>query len=415
MKMFKKQTVSALLSMILTCSVLAGCAGGQSGTAATNTAAGGDAIKVGVLFSLSGSLAVTEKGMANAALLAIEEINKNGGVNGKTIAPVQEDYASEPSGAATKAKKLLQQDKVTAIVGGYSSASRQAMLPIVEQYKGVLVYPTYYEGEEYSKNIIYTGTTPNQQLQDFVPWLTKNVGKKVYFIGSDYVYPVETNKQVKELLKQNGGEVVGEQYVPLGQSEFASVINKIKEAKPDVIFSDLVGDSVAAFYKQYKSYGLDPAVMPIASPVTAESEIVSMGADVAKGHISSAAYFQTVDTPENKKFVDAYQAKYGKTEPITQVMEASYFSTLLLAEALKKATDLTNSETIISAFAGLEIKAPQGTVKIDAENNHAWLNSRIGKINASGQFEIVQSTTEPIYPEPWAKALFPNHEEPWKK
>lgn len=368
--LMKKSTV-VLLIMILTLSVLlAGCSSGGG------SASGKDDIKVGVLFSLSGALAVTEKGMANAALLAIEEINASGGINGSNIKAIQEDYASEPSGAATKAKKLLQQDKVAAIVGGYTSASRQAMLPIVEQYKGVLVYPTFYEGEEYSKNIIYTGQTPNQQLQEFIPWLMNNVGKKVYFIGSDYVYPVETNKQVKELLKTSGGEVVGEQYVPLGQSEFSSVINKIKEAKPDVIFSDLVGDSVAAFYKQYKSYGLDPAVMPIASPVTAESEVVSMGIDVAIGHISSAAYFQSVDTPANKKFVEAYQAKYGKNEPVTQVIEAAYVSTLLLAEALKKVEDVTDADEVIGAFAGLEIQAPQGLVKIDSENNHAWLNSR---------------------------------------
>jgi urea transport system substrate-binding protein len=406
----KKSTV-VLLTMILTFSVvLAGCSGG--GGSASGKA---DDIKVGVLFSLSGALAVTEKGMANAALLAIEEINASGGINGRNLKPVQEDYASEPSGAATKAKKLLQQDKVAAIVGGYTSASRQAMLPIVEQYKGVLVYPTFYEGEEYSKNIIYTGETPNQQLQDFVPWLMKNVGKKVYFIGSDYVYPVETNKQVMALLKASGGEVVGEQYVPLGQSEFASVINKIKEAKPDVIFSDLVGDSVAAFYKQYKSYGLDPAVMPIASPVTAESEVVSMGIDVAKGHISTAAYFQSVNTPENKKFVQAYQTKYGKNEPITQVIEASYFSTLLLAEALKKVKDAADANAVIGAFAGLEIQAPQGLVKVDAENNHAWLNSRIGKVGADGQFEVIQTSAKPIQPEPWAKILFPDHKEPWKK
>ncbi|WP_036584168.1 transporter substrate-binding domain-containing protein [Paenibacillus darwinianus] len=406
-----KKSILSIAALVMIVSLLAGCGGGKDSTAGGSA---GD-IKVGVLFSLSGSLAVTEKGMANAALLAIEEINAAGGINGRSISAVQEDYASEPSGAATKAKKLLQQDKVAAIVGGYTSASRQAMLPIVEQANGVLVYPTFYEGQEYSKNIIYTGATPNQQLQEFVPWLMDNVGKKVYFIGSDYVYPVETNKQVKELLKLNGGEVVGEEYVPLGQSEFASVINKIKEAAPDVIFSDLVGDSVAAFYKQYKSYGLDPAVMPIASPVTAESEVVSMGADVAAGHISSSAYFQTVDTPENAKFVEAYRAKYGENEPITQVIEATYFSTLLLAEALKKAEDVTDAEAVIGAFAGLEMKAPQGTVKIDPENNHAWLNSRIGKVGADGQFEIVQSTSEPIYPEPWAKILYPEHEKPWKK
>lgn len=410
MKHLMKKSTVVLLIMILTLSVLlAGCSGGGG------SASGKDDIKVGVLFSLSGALAVTEKGMANAALLAIEEINASGGIDGRDIKAIQEDYASEPSGAATKAKKLLQQDKVAAIVGGYTSASRQAMLPIVEQYKGVLVYPTFYEGEEYSKNIIYTGQTPNQQLQEFIPWLMNNVGKKVYFIGSDYVYPVETNKQVKELLKTSSGKVVGEQYVPLGQSEFSSVINKIKEAKPDVIFSDLVGDSVAAFYKQYKSYGLDPAVMPIVSPVTAESEVVSMGSDVAKGHISSAAYFQSVDTPENKKFVEAYQTKYGKNEPVTQVIEAAYVSTLLLAEALKKVEDVTDADEVIGAFAGLEIQAPQGLVKIDSENNHAWLNSRIGKVGADGQFEIIQTSETPIQPEPWAKVLYPNHEEPWKK
>ena len=401
---------------VLLMGLLAGCSGSKTApSGGTKEAASGETIKVGVLFSVSGSLAVTEKGMANAALLAIEEINASGGINGKMIQPIQEDLASEPSVAATKAKKLLQQDKVVAIVGGYTSASRQAMLPIVEQSNGVLVYPTFYEGEEYSKNIIYTGATPNQQLQEFVPWLIENVGPKVYFIGSDYVYPVETNKQVKEMLKLHGGEVVGEEYVPLGHSEFASVVNKIKAADPDFIFSDLVGDSVAAFYKQYKSYGLSPEDMPIASPVTAESEIVSMGADVAAGHYVSAAYFQTADTPENKKFVEAYQAKYGADEPITQVIEATYFSTHLLAEALKKADDVHDADQVIKAFAGLEYNAPQGKVKIDEENNHAWLHSRIGKIGPDGRVEIVRETTEPIYPEPWSKLLFPDHEEPWKK
>lgn len=385
------------------------------GCGSNQSAKSGDGIKVGVLFSLSGSLAVTEKGMANAALLAIDEINEKGGVKGKKLVPVQEDLASEPSVAATKAKKLLLQDKVAAIVGGYTSASRQAMLPIVEQNNGVLVYPTFFEGEEYSKNIIYTGATPNQQLQDFIPWLVKNVGKKFYFVGSDYVYPVETNKQVKALLKMNGGEVVGEQYVPLGHSEFASVINKIKEAGPDVIFSDLVGDSVAALYKQYKSYGLDPKKMPIASPVTAETEVAAMGADVAKGHISSSAYFQSVDTPENKKFVEAYHKKYGQNEQITQVIEAAYFSTYLLAQALEKVDDVSKSQDLIKAFAGLEFQAPQGKIKVDSENNHTWLFSRIGKIGDNGQFQILQSSKEPIHPEPWAKTLFPNHDEPWKK
>lgn len=401
----KKMTKYAVV-MICLVVLLMGCS--KSGGSSAE-------IKVGVLFSLSGGLSVSEKGMANAAMLAIEEINAKGGVKGKKLVAVQEDMASEPSAAATKAKKLLLQDKVVAIIGGYTSPSRQAMLPIVEQNNGVLVYPTFYEGQEYSKNIIYTGATPNQQLQDFIPWLTKNVGKKFYFIGSDHVYPVETNKQVKIMLEKNGGQNVGEQYVPLGHSEFASVINKIKEANPDVIFSVLAGDSVAAFYKQYKSYGLDPAKMPIASPLTGETEVAAMGADIAKGHISSAAYFQSVDTPENKSFVKAYQKKYGANESISQVIEATYFSTYLLAKALEKVEDPSKSADLIKAFAGLEIQAPQGKVKVDPENNHTWLHAMIGKVGENGQYKILQSSSDTIQPEPWSKELFPNHEEPWKK
>jgi len=374
-----------------------------------------DEIKVGVLFSLSGGLAVSEKGMSNAALLAIEEINAKGGIKGKKLVAVVEDMASEPSAAATKAKKLLLQDKVVAIIGGYTSPSRQAMLPIMEDNNGLLIYPTFYEGQEYSKNIIYTGATPNQQLQDFVPWLIQNQGKKFYFIGTDHTYPVETNKQVKIMLEKNGGTVVGEQYVPFGHSEFASVINNIKEAQPDVIFSVLAGDSVAAFYKQYKSYGLDPVKMPIASPLTGETEVAAMGIDVAQGHISSAAYFQSVDTPENKSFVEAYKKKYGDGEMITQVIEASYFSAHLLAKALEKVEDPSNTDELIKAFAGLEFQAPQGKIKVDPENNHTWLQSLIGKTGADGQYEIIQKSNESLHPEPWSKDLFPDHEEPWKK
>ncbi|MEK5061458.1 hypothetical protein BK126_04865 [Paenibacillus sp. FSL H7-0326] len=404
----KKQFVIFAIMVLSLSILLMGCSSKPS------TQSNGDGIKVGVLFSLSGSLAVTEKGMANATLLAIDEINNKGGVNGKKLIPVQEDPASEPSVAVIKTKKLILQDKVTAIIGGFTSASRQAMLPIVEQNNGVLVYPTFFEGEEYSKNIIYTGATPNQQLQDFIPWLVKNVGKKIYFIGSDSVYAVETNKQVKALLQMSGGDVVGEQYVPFGHSEFASVINKIKNSGADFIFSDLVGDSVAAFYKQYKSYGLDSEKMPIASPVTAETEIISMGADVAKGHISSSAYFQSIDSPENKKFVKAYHTKYGQNEVITQVMEAAYNSTHLLAQALEKVSDPYNADKLIKAFAGLELQAPQGKIKVDSENNHTWLYNRIGKVGSDGQFDIIQVSNESIHPEPWSKILFPNHDEPWK-
>ncbi|MEB3103498.1 transporter substrate-binding domain-containing protein [Ferviditalea candida] len=405
----KKWTVWIALLTLMMLPVLSACSSSTGGSGG----GGNDGIKVGVLFSLSGATAVTEKGMANATLMAIDEINASGGVNGKKLIPVQEDLASEPSVAATKAKKLLLEDKVAAIIGCYTSASRQAVLPIVEQNNGLLVYPTLYEGEEYSKNIIYTGATPNQQLQDFVPWLVKNVGKKFFFVGSDYVYPAETNKQVKALLQQQGGQVVGEEYVPIGQSEFSSVVNKIKAAQPDVVFSDLVGDSVSAFYKQYKNFGMDPKKVPIASPITAETDLISMTKDVSAGNISSYGYFQTLDTPENKKFVEAYHNKYGKDEPITDVHESAYFSTYLLKMALEKVQDPSDTTKLIDAFAGLEFDAPEGKIKVDEKNHHTWLHSRIAKVNDNGQFEVIVNSDKLIHPEPWAKVIFPDHAEPW--
>jgi urea transport system substrate-binding protein len=403
----KKKSMKLLAVMLSLAVLLLGCS--EKETVSTE-----EGIKIGILFSLSGDTAVAEKPMANAALMAIEEINENGGINGEKLIPISEDYASNPSDAATKAKKLILQDKVPAIIGGFTTSSRKAMLPIVEEHDKTLVYTTIYEGLEYSKNIMYVGTLPNQQLQDFIPWLTKNAGKKFYFVGSDYDFPAEINNQVRELLKIHGGEVVGEEYAPLGHSEFSSILNKIKVEQPDLIFSTLVGNSVASFYKQYKSYGLDSATMPIASPVTVESDINAMGAAAAEGHITSAAYFQSTNTPENKAFVEKYQAKYGKDAPISHLVEATYNATHLLGKALEKVEDPQNSEELVNAFKGLELQAPQGKIKVDKENNHTWLNSRIGIVGSDGQFEILTETKEPIYPEPWAKSLFPDHKEPWK-
>ncbi|GGF94216.1 transporter substrate-binding domain-containing protein [Paenibacillus abyssi] len=406
-----KKWLGKVIAVGLACTVLlAGC--GQS-SGSESGGSEGDGIKIGVLFSDSGVTAMGEKGLKNATLMAIEEINADGGVKGQQLIPVYEDYASDPSMAATKAKKLLLQDNVTAIVGGYTSASRQAMLPIIEQNDGVLVYPMSYEGEEYSKNIMYVGPVPNQGLEQFIPWLTENKGKKFFLIGSDYVFPVQVNKQVKELLKLNGGEVVGEDYVPMGQSEFASIVNKIKEAQPDVIFSVLVAESAAAFYKQYDNYGLSPDTMPIASVVTNETDLSAMGGEVGEGHISALPYFQTVDTPENKEFVTNYHAKYGEG-PIDTLMQSAYYSTYLLADALEKAEDINDAGQLIGAFAGLEIMAPEGEVTVDPENNHVKLNFRIGVANKDAQFDIIEESEAPA-PEPWSKLLFPDHEEPWKK
>jgi urea ABC transporter urea binding protein len=372
-------------------------------------AAEGDTIKVGILHSLSGTIAIIERSLHNAELLAIEEINAKGGVMGKKIEPVVEDPQSLVQVFAEKAKKLLLEDKVTAVLGCYTSASRQSVLPVFEQYNGVLLYPTLYEAQECSKNCFYTGAVPNQQLDDFVPWIIQTLGrKKFYMIGSNYIYPKETNREVKALLQAHGGENVGEEYAPLGSTEFSTNINKIAASGAEVVFSDLVGDSIVAFYKQYKQFGITAKDIPICTPITTEQEILAMGAENAVGHYTSFNYFQSVDTPENKSFVERYKAKYGANEVTNAVMEAAYFQTYFLAQAIEKTKSLEADALIFDGLPGQEFTAPQGPVKIDEKNHHTWLWARIGQANDKGQFDIVWKSKDRIRPDPWVDLLYPN-------
>lgn len=369
----------------------------------------GDTIKVGILHSLSGTIAIIEQSLHNAELLAIEEINAKGGVLGKMIEPVIEDPQSLVQVFAEKAKKLLLEDKVVAVLGCYTSASRQSVLPVFEQYNGVLLYPTLYEAQECSKNCFYTGAVPNQQLDDFVPWIINTLGrKKFYMIGSNYIYPKETNREVKALLENHGGEDVGEEYAPLGHTEFATIINNIAGSGAEVIFSDLVGDSIVAFYKQFRQFGLTPEDLPICTPITTEQETAAMGPENAVGHYTSFNYFQTVDTPENKSFVERYKAKYGADAVTNAVMEAAYFQTYFLAQAIEKTKSTEADALIFDGLPGQEFTAPQGKVKIDEKNHHTWLWARIGKAREDGQFDIVWKSDDWIRPDPWVDLLYPN-------
>ncbi len=372
-------------------------------------AAEGGTIKVGILHSLSGTIAIIERSLHNAELLAIEEINAKGGVLGKKLEPVIEDPQSLVQVFAEKAKKLLLEDKVVAVLGCYTSASRQSVLPVFEQYNGVLLYPTLYEAQECSKNCFYTGAVPNQQLDDFVPWIINTLGrKKFYLIGANYIYPKETNREVKALLKKHGGEVIAEEYSPLGSTEFSTNINKIAASGCDVVFSDLVGDQIVAFYKQYKQFGITAEDIPICTPITTEQEIAAMGAENAVGHYTSFNYFQSVDTPENKSFVERYKAKYGKDAVTNAVMEAAYFQTYFLAQAIEKVKSTEADALIFDGLPGQQFQAPQGKVKIDEKNHHTWLWARIGKANPQGQFDVVWKSQDWIRPDPWVDLLYPN-------
>jgi urea transport system substrate-binding protein len=364
-------------------------------------------IKVGVLFSLTGTTAIIEESLNKATIMAIEEINDAGGINGMKIVPIVEDPASDPATFAEKARKLVVGDKCVSVFGSYTSASRKAVLPVFEKRNNLYFYPTLYEGRECSKNVIYTGAVPNQQQDEFVPWLVEKFGKKFFLIGSNYIYPKEENNYCKKLLEKLGGEVVNEEYVPLGHSEFSSVISKIKSTEPNVIFSTVVGDSVVALHRQYRAAGLDPAKMPMASLTTSENEVAAMGGDAAAGHFTSAPYFMVHKSPENEKFVAAYRKRWGDDKVTHFVSEPCYFQMYMFKQAVEKLanSDIT-PDTIREAIKGVELIAPQGKVLLERENLHTWLWPKIAVAKSDGQFEVLKDSAEWKKPDPYA--AYPN-------
>lgn len=359
-------------------------------------------IKVGVLFSLTGTFAIIGTSMNHATMLAIDEINAAGGINGMKIKAMVEDPASEPATFAQKARKLVLGDRCISTFGSYSSASRQAVLPVFERYHNLYWYPTLWEGQECSTNCIYTGAVPNQQQKELIPWLVKHYGKRFYLVGSNYVYPKVENNACKVILKELGGDVLGEEYFPLGHSEFSSVIQHFRETKPDVIFSTVDGDSVVALMRQYKTAGFDPFKVPMVSLTTSEEEVAGAGGEFAAGNITSAPYFMSVDTPENHHFVEAYQKRFGAKALTNFVSEACYFQVYLFKQAVEKlhAKDLS-PENIRKASWNQTYKAPQGLVKIDPENSMTYLWPKIGQVQTNGQFKIIEQSPAWVEPHPY--------------
>ena len=362
-----------------------------------------DTIDVGVLFSLTGGLTIIEKSMHDATMMAIAEINAAGGVLGKPVRAIAEDGASDPRSFNEKASKLVIEDKVTTVFGCYTSASRKAVLPVFEKRNAMLFYPTYYEGYECSRNVVYTGAVPNQQLSNFIPWITKTLGKKTFFIvGSNYIYPREMAKVCKILIKANGANYVADEYLELGHSEWGSMVNKIKESRCDVVLSNVVGDSVVSFYREYRNQGLTHAKLPICATVTSEIEVAAMGADNAVGSYTSFPYFQAIDTPANKAFVERYRAFVKNPQAVPHhALESSYFQVFLWKQAVEKAKGNT-ANGIRAAVRGQEFDAPGGHVRIEAENLHTWLTPRIAQWQPDGQGKIIDAYPGPIEPLPYS-------------
>jgi urea transport system substrate-binding protein len=371
-------------------------------------------IKVGIMHSLSGTMAISETSLRDVELLAIEEINAKGGLLGRKVEAVVEDPASDWPTFAEKSKKLLLRDQVCSVFGCWTSASRKAVLPVFEKNNGLLWYPVQYEGNECSHNVFYTGAAPNQQIGPAVSWLLKNRGKKFYLLGSDYVFPRTANMIIKAQLKAEGGQLVGEEYTPLGHMEYSTVVNKIRAAKPDVVFSTINGDSNVAFYKQFRNAGITAKDIAVMAVSVAEDELRGIGGSVAEGHYAAWNYFQTVDTPENKRFVDKFKTRFGKNRVTDDPIEAAYFQVHLWAQAVAKAGS-TEVNAIRAAALGQEFKAPEGLVRIDPKNLHTWKTVRIGQIRADGQFNVVYSTDGPVRPEPWNRLLFPNRDCDWTR
>ncbi len=369
-----------------------------TGLAVTDTV-----VKVGILHSATGTMAISETGSIQAEKLAIEQINAMGGILGRKIEVIQEDGASDWPTFAEKAKKLLASDKVAAVMGCWTSASRKAALPVFEKENGLLFYPTFYEGLEQSKNVFYTGQEATQQILAGLDWIAKEKkAKTFYLIGSDYIWPRTSMKIARKHIEKNlKGSVVGEEYIALGDTQFGSVINKIKLKKPDVIYAAVVGGSNVAWFKQLNAAGLNSAKQTMLTISVTEDEVLGIGGENLAGFYSAMKYFQSQTNPENVKFVAAFKKKYGKDAVIGDVTQAAYLGPWLYKAAVERAGSF-DVDKVQAALPGYVFKdAPEGSVTVE-KNHHLTTKLRIGQWGKDGQAKVVY-TSGYIKPDPFPK------------
>ncbi|QZT64519.1 urea ABC transporter substrate-binding protein [Mycolicibacterium austroafricanum] len=403
-----KRTALTAGSVVAAASLLlAGCGSKASETDAANAEScvdtSGSTVKVGALNSLSGTMAISEVTVRNAIDLAVEQINASGGVMGKQIQLVGEDGASEPTVFAEKAEKLISSDCVAAVFGGWTSSSRKAMLPVFESANSLLYYPVQYEGLESSPNIFYTGATTNQQIVPALDYLKEKGIKSLYLVGSDYVFPQTANRIIKAYAQANGIEIKGEDYTPLGSTDFSTIVNKVRTADADAVFNTLNGDSNVAFFREYRNVGLTPQDMPVVSVSIAEEEVGGIGVQNITGQLTAWNYYQTIDTPVNNEFVKAYKDKFGADKPTSDPMEAAYVSVYLWKNTVEKAQSF-EVKAIQDNAGGVTFDAPEGLVTIDGENHHITKTARIGEIRPDGLIYTVWESPGPIEPDPYLKS-----------
>jgi urea transport system substrate-binding protein len=400
----RRRLIAVALSSTL---VLAACGSrvddsGASSSASSCVDTSGDSVKIGFLNSLSGTMAISEKTVSDSLNLAAEQINADGGVLGKQLQVVQEDGASEPTVFAEKAEKLISSDCVAAVFGGWTSSSRKAMLPVFEGANSLLFYPVQYEGLESSPNIFYTGATTNQQIVPALDYLKETGVRSLFLVGSDYVFPRTANKIIKAYAAANGIEIKGEEYAPLGHTDFSTIVNKVRSAGAGAVFNTLNGDSNVAFFKEYRNAGLTAAAMPVVSVSIAEEEVGGVGVENLVDQLTAWNYYQTLDTPVNKAFVAAFKAKYGQDRVTSDPMEAAYTSLFLWKAMVEKGKSFA-TEDVKKAAGGVSFDAPEGKVTVNGENHHIAKTALIGKVGADGLIHTVWSSEKPIEPDPYLR------------
>ena len=362
-------------------------------------------IKIGVLYSSTGVTSLVERTQLQAIQLAIEEINSAGGALGRELVLVSLDPASRPDNYPGMAEQLILEQGVRLLMGCHMSSTRKAVLPIVERHNALLFYATPYEGFEYSRNVFYAGAAPNQNILPLASYMLSHHGTRVAMVGSDYVCPHESNRIMSELIHERGGEKAHESYLPLHATldDFRAVAKRIQALSPDFVFSTVVGAGNVHLHRALAEAGLNPLKAPLASHMCSETDVASIGMDLAEGIITCASYFQSLDTPENHRVVARHQARFGAQHSTNVCWEAAYFQTHLIAKALTQSGS-EDPTRLAQVLPGLEFDAPQGLVRIDGQNNHTYLQPRIGRCNSQGQFDVLASAAELVRADPFVVA-----------
>ncbi len=363
-------------------------------------------VKIGILHSLTGTMASSESPVVDSTILAIDQLNQRGGILNRQVEYVIADGKSDWPTFASEAQRLIEEEEVDVVFGGWTSASRKTMKPIFETYDHLLFYPVQYEGLEQSKNIVYTGAAPNQQAIPAINWAFENIGTNFYLVGSDYVFPRSVNEIIKYRIHELGGTVVGENYRLLGDTNFDEIIQDIKDKQPDVIINSINGDSNLAFFKNLRESGIFPDDVPTISLSVSENEILSFGNENMIGDYAVWNYFQSIQSKNNLDFVDSFKQKFGQHRTTSDPMEAAYNGVFLYAKAVDK-SGTTELDKVRQNLKGSTFSGPGGSIGVDPQNQHLLKTVRVGEILPNGQFLIVSSTEEPIIPITYPKYKSP--------